>query len=203
MVGAQHDSHNKKDNMIRLKQLILELTNKPWDSCVNWDSNKENLIKPIILSPEFMPGPAIAIETNSANFTATYQGPASGVHVAHAKGLNGDTLHQLFNVVACELNTYLADKKLKPDLPGITTECTKSETVKGVYTLIIHVPLTESKTAWQINHRGGWGHDPGKNAVIKAAPSWLDPEDVYTETTIIPSGGKITTHFATYTLNKP
>jgi hypothetical protein len=189
--------------MIRLKQLLQEWTGETWSSCADWNTNKENLIKPIMLSAEFMPGPAIAIDSNAANFTITYQGPASGVHVAHARNGSGDTLHQLFNVLICELNPYLADKKLKPDLSGITTECTKSETVTGVYTLIIHVPLTESKTAWQINHRGGWGHDPGKNAVIDASPAWLDPEDVYTETTMVPGGGKITTHFATYTLNKP
>lgn len=190
-------------NVIRLKQLVIELANKPWKSCANWNSNKDGLIKSSILKPEFMPGPAIAIDTNSAGCTVTYQGPAYGVHVAHAQGLNGDTLHQLFNVIVCELNTYLADKKLKPDLTGITTECTKSDSVKGVYTLTIYVPLTEAKTAWQINHRGGWGHDPGQNAVINAAPSWLDPNDIYTEVTTIPSGGKITTHFATYTLHKP
>jgi hypothetical protein len=189
--------------MIRLKQLLQEWTGETWKSYADWNSHKADLIKPTISKPEFMPGPAIAFTVNVAAFDITYQGPASGVHVAHRDGLSGDTLHQLFNVVIFELNPYLADNKLKPDLTGITTECTKSDSVKGVYTLTIHIPLTEAKTAWQINHRGGWGHDPGKSAVIANSPSWLDPNDIYTEVTMIPSGGKITTHFATYTLHKP
>lgn len=190
-------------NVIRLKQLLQEWTGETWRAYADWNSHKTDLIKPTILKPEYMPGPAISIDTNSSGCMITYQGPGTGVHVAHADGLSGDTLHQLFNVVLFELNPYLANNKLKPNLTGITTECIKSSSVKKVYTLTIYIPLTKAKTAWQINHRGGWGHDPGQDAVIKKSPAWLKPKDVYTEVTIIPEGGKITTHFATYTLNKP
>jgi hypothetical protein len=49
-----------------------------------------------------------------------------------------------------------------------------------------------------MNHRGGWGHDPGVGAIRSATPDSADRE-IATETTMIPrGGGKITTHFAVF-----
>ena len=143
--------------MIRLKQLLHEWTGETWNAYTDWKSHKNNLLTTTILAPEFMSGPAIEVNASNSAFTITYQGPASGVHVAHANGSSGDTLHQLFNVIIFELNPYLANKKLKPNLRSITTKCTKSKRVKNTYTLTIRIPLNKSNTAWQINHRGGWG----------------------------------------------
>ena len=189
--------------MIRLKQLLHEWTGETWNAYTDWKSHKNDLLTTTILAPEFMSGPAIEVNASNSAFTITYQGPASGVHVAHANGSSGDTLHQLFNVIIFELNPYLANKKLKPNLRSITTKCTKSKRVKNTYTLTIRIPLNKSNTAWQINHRGGWGHDPGQDAVINNSPAWLKPADVYAEVTAVPQGENITTHFATYTLDKP
>ena len=70
--------------MIRLKQLLHEWTGETWNAYTDWKSHKNDLLTTTILAPEFMSGPAIEVNASNSAFTITYQGPASGVHVAHA-----------------------------------------------------------------------------------------------------------------------
>jgi hypothetical protein len=64
----------------------------------------------------------------------------------------------------------------------------------------ITIPFTKvDKGVYQLNHRGGWGHDPGANAVTSAVgnvPNLEGPAKVVVNT----GGGKITEYFVTYTI---
>lgn len=118
-----------------------------WESCKAWKSKGgvsgwSNNIK---------------IEKGSSQFKVSYKGPSSGLSIAHAdKGK--DTIHQIYNVLICELNPFLVEKKLKPNLESIKTEGSKN----GKDSIIsITVPLVSSNETYQIDRRGGWGHDPG------------------------------------------
>ena len=176
--------------MIRLKTLLREWTGETWSSCRQWASQRSRY-----LGSE--DGVYVGIELTTTQFQLTYVGPDTGISLAHAKGGTGDTLHQLFNVMICEINPWLADNKIRPNIAGITTRCNARE---KDFELIIQVPLEPSDRTWQMNHRGGWGWDPGIGAVKSASPDSPDIEFA-TEITMIPNGGgKITTHFATYPL---
>lgn len=174
--------------MIKLKSLLCEWEGESWRSCRQWASHRDKFTGDSI--------PYIGIDFSVTQFELLYIGPGTGISLAHAKGGSGDTLHQLFNVLICEMNPRLASSNMKPDLQGIQTSCKRDG---SNYELIIRVPLEESDRAWQINHRGGWGHDPGVGAVKSVSPNTPELE-TYTEITTIPSNGKITTHFATYPL---
>lgn len=174
--------------MIRLKRLLTEWTGETWSSCRQWQSHRVKFVGDAI--------PHVSTQLSTTQFELLYIGPSTGVSIAHAKGSSGDTLHQLFNVLICELNPELESGFMKPDLPGIQTSC-KREGANYVFTII--VPLQESDRAWQINHRGGWGHDPGIGAIKSATPD-VPEREIATEITTIPGSGKITTHFATYPL---
>jgi hypothetical protein len=173
--------------MIRLKQLLREWTGETWTSCRQWASQRSKYIG----SEE---GVYVGTEISTSQFQLIYVGPSTGLSLAHAKGGSGDTLHQLFNVLICEINPWLANNKIRPNVAGITTECIARE---AEYELIIQVPLETSDRTWQMNHRGGWGHDPGVGAIRSATPDSPDRE-IATEITVIPRGGKITTHFAVF-----
>ena len=176
--------------MIRLKHLLAEWTGETWSSCRQWASQRSKYLG----SEE---GVYVGIELSTTQFQLTYIGPDTGLSLAHANKGTGDTLHQLFNVLICEINPWLADNKIRPNIADIKTQCNAQD---KVFELIIQVPLEPSDRAWQMNHRGGWGHDPGVGAVKSTSPDTPDRE-IATEITMIPNvGGTITTHFATYPL---
>ena len=66
-------------------------------------------------------GDKIKLTKSSSGFLISYEGPSSGLSIAHAKG-GGDTIHQAYNVLICELNPFLAQGGLKPELEGIKIE---------------------------------------------------------------------------------
>jgi hypothetical protein len=85
-------------------------------------------------------GDKIQISKSSSNFTISYKGPGSGISIAHAAG-GGDTLHQLYNVLICEINPFLATTKAKPNIDNIQVSGGKEG---GKSTLKISVPLESS-----------------------------------------------------------
>lgn len=99
----------------------------------------------------------ITIEKSSRQFKISYKGPASGLSIAHAAN-GGDTIHQMYNVLICELNPFLAEGGMKPNIDSIKTEG-GSEGKKSKLT--ITVPIEKSDETFQIDRRGGWNHDPG------------------------------------------
>ena len=104
-------------------------------------------------------GDKIQISKNNSGFQITYQGPSSGLSIAHAMG-GGDTIHQTYNVLICEINPYLAQGGMKPDLDGITIEGSGSGKNSK---LSIFVPFTKAEGVYQLDRRGGWNHNPGPN----------------------------------------
>jgi hypothetical protein len=163
-----------------------------WDSCKAWHTSGGS---------SYWNGtngrPNITVNTTDSSMQLIYNGPGSGYAIAHASDSKGDSLHQAFNVIIAEANPYLIKGGLKPDIFNIQTSCTK----KGnIYNMKITIPFTKvDKGVYQLNHRGGWGHDPGANAVTSAVgnvPNLEGPAKVVVNT----GGGKITEYFVTYTI---
>lgn len=99
----------------------------------------------------------IKVDKSPSQFKITYKGPSSGLSIAHAA--NGrDTIHQLYNVLICEINPFLGQGKMKPNIDDIRTEGGKEGENS---TLSITVPIESSDETYQLDRRGGWGHDPG------------------------------------------
>ena len=178
--------------MIKMKSLLCEWTGESWTSCRQWGAHHSKF-----MSGEG--GAKISISSTSTSFKLSYQGPSSGISIAHANGSSGDTLHQLFNVLICELNPRLAQKNVKPDIDSITSTCTKSD---DKYNMSITVPLMSSDRAWQLNHRGGWRKsDPG-DAEVKSLSVYNKAlrEGPARHVTQVPGGNSIYTYFITYPL---
>ena len=176
--------------MIKMKPLLCEWTGETWSSCRQWASQRSKYLG----SEE---GVYVGIELSTTQFQLTYIGPDTGLSLAHANKGTGDTLHQLFNVLICEINPWLADNKIRPNIADIKTQCNAQD---KVFELIIQVPLEPSDRAWQINHRGSWGGVPSINLIKSASPD-VPERELHTDTVVIPNdGGKIITHFATYPL---
>ena len=106
-------------------------------------------------------GDKIKVDKNSSQFKITYKGPSSGLSIAHAAN-GGDTIHQLYNVLICEINPFLGKGKMKPKIDSITTEGGKDGENS---TLSITVPIESSEETYQLDRRGGWGHDPGGSSM--------------------------------------
>jgi hypothetical protein len=145
-------------------------------------------------------GDKIKINKSQGKFEISYNGPSTGLSIAHASGSKGDTLHQIYNVLICEINPFLASGKMKPDIDGITVEQGDS---KNEPKLRIKVPLSSSDKTWQLDRRGGWGHDPGgskmkdKCAKIKdGGGKCIGPA----QDTSSGKFGKITEYFITHTI---
>lgn len=178
--------------MIRLKTLLREWTGETWSSCRQWRSHRSR----------YMSGENSAIVTfqkSSTMFQLEYVGPHSGISLAHASGSSGDTLHQLFNILICELNEWLIDKNLKPMIQDIVTRCTKDG---NTYIFLIQVPLMTAEAPWQLNHRGGWRKaDPG-DAEVKSLDAYNKSmrEGPARNVTTIPGNNSIYTYFITYPL---
>ena len=144
-------------------------------------------------------GDKISIKESPSKFEITYKGPSSGLSIAHATG-GKDTIHQLYNVLICELNPYLSQGGMKPNIDNITTQ-TKSK--NGTHILKITIPIQSDKNVWQIDRRGGWNHDPGSS---KMSDKCKKIEDFGGKcegpVTDVASGdfGKITEYFITHTI---
>jgi hypothetical protein len=177
--------------MISLKRLIQEWMGQGWSSCRQWASQRSQFESGEI-------GAKIKLVKTASRFTLMYAGPATGISIAHAKGSSGDTLHQLFNVLICEMNPWLAANKVKPQIYKATSSCRKN--TDGSYHMVIEMPCVPSDKYWQINHRGGWGHDPGAKSVIAASNDNEGLEGPSTIVVAIPGNGVITTHFARFPL---
>lgn len=175
------------------------LSNKPvssssivgsgWKSCKSWNS-KGGLSKW---------GDKIKIDKSPSQFKITYKGPSSGLSIAHAAN-GGDTIHQLYNVLICEMNPFLSKGKMKPKIDNIRTEGGKSGKDS---TISITVPIEKSEETYQIDRRGGWGHDPGSSKmdgkcdeVQKKGGKCFGP----VKNVLQAPFGKITEYFITHTI---
>ena len=177
--------------MIRLKTLIQEWTGERWSSCAHWNSHKS----------DFLSGSGkaqVILRKSMSGFMVEYEGPGSGVAMSHAKQSGGDTLHQLFNVMVCELNPYLMAHSLKPVLDQFQSTCTVEE---NRYTFTIQVPLEAAEEPWQINHRGSWSKsDPGESRVKSETPNSKRREGPVRHVSTIPGSNSIYTYLVTYPL---
>ena len=137
------------------------------------------------------------------DFKITWKGKYSGLSLA-TPGSEGDTVHQLFNVLLCELNPYLFNTGKKPNINNISAVETIQNKQK---TVLINVPLEDGDgKIWQIDRRGGWGHTGGES-VIKSKSEKLKKAGVDIEgpVTVISDtfgGSKITEYFITYVISK-
>lgn len=135
------------------------------------------------------------ISKSSSNFRISYNGPTSGLNIAH-KTNGTDTIHQVFNVLICEINPWLYNNKLKPDIKNIRFE-TGKEGKKSK--LSISIPLTKSGRIYQLDRRGGWGHLGGKDKMDQKCRKMDDCIGPITQVVNGPFG-KITEYFITYPL---
>jgi peptidoglycan hydrolase-like protein with peptidoglycan-binding domain len=151
--GCKKTTPNNKPNLDTEKQTEIstpqssKIVGSDWNSCKAW-RNKGGLSKW---------GNLISISKGDSEFNVKYVGPSSGLSIAHAKG-GGDTIHQLYNVLICEINPFLSKGGLKPDIENIRTLTGKNGKNSE---LSISVPLVKDSGVYQLDRRGGWGHDPG------------------------------------------
>ena len=108
--------------------------------------------------------------------------------------------NQLFNILICEINPILYEGNLKPNIDNIKTEGGKSGKRS---TLTITVPLDHSEDTYQLDRRGGWGHDPGSSKMANKCSEikskggkCFGPVKNITQARF----GKITEYFITYTI---
>lgn len=141
----------------------------------------------------------ISIDKSSSQFKVSYKGPSSGLSIAHAAN-GGDTIHQLYNVLICEINPFLSQGKMKPNIDGIRTEGGKNGKDS---TLSITVPIEKSDETYQLDRRGGWGHDPGAskmtgkcNEIKSKGGKCFGPVKNILQAPF----GKITEYFVTHTI---
>jgi len=164
-----------------------DIVGSEWRSCKAWH-NKGGLNKW---------GKNVSIKKSNSGFLVSYSGPSYGVSMAHAK--NGtDTIHQVFNVLICEINPFLFKGNLKPDINGIRFKTGKSGKNSE---LEIFVPLESTDGTYQLNRRGGWGHDPGSGEMNqKCQKENKSGKKCIGPVTKVVQGpfGKITEHFITY-----
>jgi hypothetical protein len=164
-----------------------DIVGSQWRSCKAWTKNG-GLNKW---------GDRVKISKSSSEFKISYEGPTSGVSMAHAGG-GGDTIHQVYNILICEINPFLSQGGMKPDLDGINIQGGKSS--KGG-TITIRVPLTKTDGVYQLDRRGGWNHDPRSNKmsnkcrkINKSGKECIGP---VTKIVTAPFG-KITEYFITH-----
>jgi hypothetical protein len=157
-----------------------------------WQSNRSKFI-----------GKYININRSNSNFKVTYTGPASGMVMSHAQNSSGDTAHQTLNVVMHELNPYLSVRRLRPVIDNISMDV---NTINGVTTVIVNVPLEQSDSPWQIIRRGGWGHtalDGLANLTSLSVPGAVEKEGPVKKVANIKQNGKtsgtnLTEYFMAY-----
>ncbi len=181
--------------MIRLKHLITEQTpiGSGWNACKRWKSSG---------GTSYWNGedgrPEIFIEYANNEFLFAYTGK-NGYVIATPENQT-DSLHQLFNIILCEMNPILIKGGLKPDIKSITANCTYFKEER-VYDLNVSIPLIEvdANLKYQIDRRGGWGHTGGKSDLPKAATR-KNYEGPHTVVINDGNGRNITEYFVTYTV---
>lgn len=187
--------------MIRLKQLLTEALE--WKQCKGWNSTGES----------YWDGtndrPKIVINKSTTEFKLTYTGKLAGFYISSANRGAKDSVHQAFNVMACECNNFLnSNPGIKPNIDNIKTSCTYDSNTK--YTLQIIIPFVKvGYGKWQINRRGSWGGTPDISTLPVASDYYefypVDKKYV-TNITKIPGSegfGNITEYFVTYNLDTP
>ena len=129
-----------------VKRVIMESKeNDPvgseWKSCRVWNSTGKSKY-----------GDFFSFTKSNSLIEIGYSGPKSGLVISHSK--NGtDTIHQVFNVLICELNPYLAKIKAKPDIENITYETSMggpTESQGYNYNIFISIPLKKSNKLYEI-----------------------------------------------------
>lgn len=145
--GCKSSKSDSTDVDSPVKKMSGNVVGSKWKSCLAWRSSGG-------LSSW---GDKFKVENNSSQFKITYNGPSSGLNIAHAAG-GTDTIHQLYNVLICEINPFLSSGGLKPDIEQIQTSSNKNGSNT---TLSITIPLSKSPNTYQLDRRGGWNHDPG------------------------------------------
>jgi hypothetical protein len=141
----------------------------------------------------------VDVEKSSSQFKITYKGPSSGLSIAHSA--NGkDTIHQLYNILICELNPFLYEGNMKPNIDNIRTESGKS----GKNSMLsIIVPLEHTDETYQLDRRGGWGHDPGSSKMASKCTEIKSKGGKCfgpVKNVVQARFGKITEYFITYTI---
>lgn len=133
--------------------------------------------------------PEIKTARTKSQFTITYKGTPFGFLLKHAKGGKQDTIHQLLNVLTLELNPYLKENKLKPQVNSIKMDMSGSN-------LSVTVPLipAPSGASYEISRRGGLGH-AGDYSGIEKYRSYPGYEEA------IKKSANLTEKFVTY-INK-
>jgi hypothetical protein len=177
------DSSSNKSSIVTPDKIV----GSEWRSCKAWRS-KGGMSKY---------GDKFKIVKNSTGFMIGYNGPSSGLSIAHA-GNGGDTIHQVYNVLICEMNPFLAQGGLKPNINGIKFETAQQ---RGSSQLNIYVPITKGDGVWQLDRRGGWGHDPGSSKMEqKCKKITKDGKECIGPVQKIATGpyGKITEYFVTH-----
>ena len=185
--------------MIQLKQLLTEALN--WNQCKGWNKTGESHWNGTDGKPK------IVIDKTTAAFNLTYTGKLSGFYISSATRGAKDSVHQAFNVMACECNDFLnSNAGLKPDIDNIKTSCTYDP--KTNYTLQIIIPFVNvGYGKWQINRRGSWGGTPDISTLPVASNYYeFYPTDkkYVTNVTKIPNDsvfGNITEYFVTYNMD--
>jgi len=139
----------------------MEYVGDSWSSCKAWNSKGTGYWNGSNGRPK------IEVDANDAVFYIQYKGKAGGHAIASAKNSAGDTMHQVFNIIVCECNKYLAKGKLKPDIKEVQVTCNVN---KGIYDMSITIPLeTVESGTYQLNRRGSMNNgDPGENSVLSA-----------------------------------
>lgn len=175
----------------------MEYVGKHWGSCKAWNSKGRT---------SYWNGesgrPKITVNINDNGMKLQYTGKGSGYAIAHAKNGTGDSLHQAFNVIIYECNTYLIKGRLKPDINNVTTTCSYNKSTKS-YDLVINIPFVTVKIGtYQLDRRGGWGHLGGLSDLPKKTncKNYEGPVTVVTNTGGNP--GKITEYFITYNIGE-
>ena len=163
-----------------------------WGSCRNFDKNKNSDYIKNNLTVTF-----------GNEFQITWTGKFSGIQLAPAD-TQTDTVHQLYNILICELNPYLIESGKKPLINKITSKKIK---VGDKTAAQITVPLEDGGDyLWQINRRGGWGHTDGLN-IVKSDADRRKKKGFIVEgpITIISDAyntSVITEYFTTFTVTK-
>lgn len=164
-----------------------DIVGSSWRSCKSW-FGKGGLNKW---------GDRVNISKSKSQFKISYEGPASGVSMAHALG-GGDTIHQVYNILVCEINPFLAQGGMKPNIEGISIQGGKTN--KGS-SISITVPIESTEGVYQLDRRGGWNHDPGSSKMAtkcrKLNKQGKECEGPVTKTVSAPFG-KITEYFVTH-----
>jgi hypothetical protein len=193
----EEEEEEKKRNEEKIKKLIStidkdKIVGSSWGACSKYKSKKGDPYVQDNLRVSF-----------GNNFEIMWKGKYSGLPLA-TPGSEGDTVHQLFNVLLCELNPYLFNTGKKPNINNILAVETIQNKQK---TVLINVQLEDGDgKIWQIDRRGGWGHTGGES-VIKSKSEKLKKAGVDIEgpVTVISDtfgGSKITEYFITYVISK-